>query len=131
MENRENYCEMKIKEKGLTGAAAINKRDSIIRTRSFNAFREMDTGKVTDEKKSNHSTKQVYLDFMGKKILIKRDNHGNGTVSAEDVSFVKGATLKFEGCKEVRWAQIKVSSFFNPSYLLLKSSHEGPPQSQI
>jgi len=127
MESREDYCEMKIKEKGLTGVAAINKHDSIIRTRGFNAFQEMDTSRVTDEKKSNHSMKQVYLDFMGKKILIKRDNHGNGTVSAEDVSFVKGATLKFEGCKDVRWAQIKVSSFSNPSYLLLKSSSAKDP----
>jgi len=120
---------MKIKEKGLTGAAAISKRNSIIRTRGFNAFQEMNQDNSLDEKKLNYSTKQVYLDFMGKKILIKRDNQGNGTVSAEDVPFVKGATLKFEGCKDAKWAEIKVSSFFNPSNFLLKSSSEGPPQS--
>jgi len=129
MESREDYCEMKIKEKGLTGAAAINKRDSISRIHGFNAFQETDKGNVTDEKESNHSTKQVYLDFMGKKILIKKDQQGNGTVSAEDVPFVKGATLKFEGCKDVKWTQIKVTSFFDPSNLLLKSSPEGPSQS--
>lgn len=103
-----DYCEMKIKEKGLTGKAARNRRELMTRPRGFNAFQEMDKGKpTTREKKSNDSTKEVYLDFMGKNILIQHDNEGNGTVSAEDVPLVKGATLKFEGCVDVKWAQIK------------------------
>jgi len=120
MDNRGDYCEMKIKEKGLTGKAARNRRELMTRPRGFNAFQEMDKGKpTTREKKSNDSTKEVYLDFMGKNILIQHDNEGNGTVSAEDVPFVKGATLKFEGCVDVKWAQIKVSSFLDSSNLVV------------
>ncbi|KAJ3568579.1 hypothetical protein NP233_g5616 [Leucocoprinus birnbaumii] len=109
--SKEDYCEMKIKEKGLTGKAARNRRELMTRPRGFNAFQEMDKGKSTgDGKKSDAPAKEVYLDFMGKNLLIKKDSEGNGTVSAEDVPFVKGATLKFEGCGgDVSWAEIKVN----------------------
>ncbi|KAF5353435.1 hypothetical protein D9756_008032 [Leucocoprinus leucothites] len=108
--SKEDYCEMKIKEKGLTGKAAKNRRELLSRPRGFNAFQEMARSKSGggDEKKSDGPAKDVYLDFMGKNILIKKDGEGNGTVSAEDVPFVKGATLKFEGCSgDVSWAEIK------------------------
>lgn len=80
------------------------------RTRGFNAFQEMAKGKDGgDKKKSDGPAQDVFLDFMGKNILIHKDNEGNGTVDAEDVPFVKGATLRFDGCGgDVSWAEIKV-----------------------
>jgi lupus La protein len=45
--------------------------------------------------------KDVFLEFMETKILIHQDEEG--------VPFVKGATLKFNGCGgEVVWSEIKV-----------------------
>lgn len=107
---------MKIKEKGLTGKAAKNRRETMTRTRGFNAFHEMAKAKTsTDGKKPASPAKEVFLDFMGKNILIQKDSEGNGTVNAEDVPFTKGATLKFDGCGgDVSWAEIKVSSSCSP-----------------
>ncbi|KAG6809975.1 hypothetical protein H0H93_015353 [Arthromyces matolae] len=52
--------------------------------------------------------KDLYLEFMGSKILIQQGEDGVGSVKAEDVPFVKGASLKFEGCGgELSWAEIK------------------------
>ncbi|KXN92548.1 hypothetical protein AN958_05403 [Leucoagaricus sp. SymC.cos] len=107
---KEDYCEMKIKEKGLTGKAARNRRELMTRARGFNAFQEMAKGKSAgdEKKKSDDLGKEVYLDFMGKNILIHRDSEGSGTVKADDVPFVKGATLRFDGCGgDVSWAEIK------------------------
>ncbi|KAF9450511.1 hypothetical protein P691DRAFT_758105 [Macrolepiota fuliginosa MF-IS2] len=102
-----DYCEMKIKEKGLTGKAAKNRREMMTRTRGFNAFQETSKPKG-DDKQSDGAAKEVFLDFMGENILIHKDDEGNGTVNAEDVPFVKSATLKFDGCGgDVSWAEIK------------------------
>lgn len=109
-DHREDYCEMKIKEKGLTGKAAKHRRELMTRTRGFNAFQEMGKGNAHSGKQSSDGpAKEVFLDFMGKNLLITKDSEGNGTVNTEDVPFVRGATLKFDGCGgDVSWAEIKV-----------------------
>ncbi|TFK73087.1 hypothetical protein BDN72DRAFT_855091 [Pluteus cervinus] len=100
---KEAYCEMKIKEKGLTGKAAVKGKDAVAR-RGFNAFRDND-GKPG---KGESSKKEVFLEFMGTKLRIHEDEEGKGTVKEEEVPFVKGATLKFEGCGgDVSWNEIK------------------------
>ncbi|KAF9461375.1 hypothetical protein BDZ94DRAFT_818214 [Collybia nuda] len=107
---KEAYCDMKIKEKGLTGKAANNRKEHM-RSRGFDAFREMARAKDGGSKasgKSSEPKKDVFLDFMGTKLLISEDEEGNGTVKAEEVPFVKGATLKFDGCGgDVQWSEIK------------------------
>ena len=101
---RDDYCEMKIKEKGLTGKSANHRRD-LITSRKFNAFREMAKGK---KKEAEEAKKDVYLDFLGHKLLIKEDEEGNGIISPEDIPYVKGVTLKFDGCGgDVTWSEIK------------------------
>lgn len=107
---------MKIKEKGLTGKSASHRKEVMSSTsRGFNAFREMarekssSTTKTTNGKGEGATKKDVYLEFMGTKVLIHADADGNGTVKVEDVPFVKGSTLKFEGCGgSVTWGDIKV-----------------------
>lgn len=103
---------MKIKEKGLTGKTANNRKEMMSTARGFNAFREMARAKSTPKtigEKSDEPKKDVFLEFMGTKILIQQDEEGNGSVKAEDVPFVKGATLKFDGCGgDVTWSEIKV-----------------------
>lgn len=101
--SKDAYCEMKIKEKGLTGKSANNRRNLIANnTRGFNAFREMAKGK------QDKAPKEVFLEFMGTKLLITKDKGGNGTVDEKDIPFVKGATLKFDGCGgDVKWPEIK------------------------
>jgi lupus La protein len=107
---RQDYCDMKIKEKGLSGKAASHRRELIAHGKGFDAFREIGKDRKApgkDEKKEEK--KDVYLEFMGTKILIHQDEEGNGYVKEEDVPFVKGATLKFDGCGgEVVWSEIKV-----------------------
>lgn len=124
---------MKIKEKGLKGKAAKNRRELMTRTRGFNAFQETVKGKTTsNEKKSDSLAQEVFLDFMGKNILIHKDSEGNGTVNAEDVPFVRGATLRFDGCGgDVSWAEIKVLFFPCPSsrYGVIHTSSQGSPES--
>ncbi|KAG6809523.1 hypothetical protein H0H92_015919 [Tricholoma furcatifolium] len=109
-----DYCEMKIKEKGLTGKSANIRREAMSSTRGFNAFREMERAKKDDAKGKDRKAgppaekKDVYLEFMGSKLLIQQDEEGAGSIKPEDVPFVKGATLKFEGCGgNVSWAEIK------------------------
>ncbi|KAJ2929778.1 hypothetical protein H1R20_g7346, partial [Candolleomyces eurysporus] len=36
-----DYCNMKIKEEGLTGKAAMHRRETIARGHGFNVFKEM------------------------------------------------------------------------------------------
>jgi len=94
---------MKIKEKGLTGKAAINRRELLAKGRGFDAFRENATssGKPDD--------REILLEYIGNRIPIKKDSEGNGTVDENDIPYVKGATLKFEGCGgDCAWAEIKV-----------------------
>lgn len=110
---RDDYCEMKIKEKGLTGKNANNRRELII-SKKFDAFREMAKAKDGGEKKKQGEVgakRDVYLEFLGHKLLIKRDEEGNGTIDPEDIPYVKGVTLKFDGCGgDVTWSEIKVRS---------------------
>jgi lupus La protein len=98
---------MKIKEKGLTGKGANHRRD-LINSRKFDAFREM-----AKAKKDPGIVKQdVYLEFLGHKLLIKEDEEGNGVISPDDIPYVKGVTLKFDGCGgDVTWSEIKACLF--------------------
>ncbi|KAE9389442.1 hypothetical protein BT96DRAFT_866347 [Gymnopus androsaceus JB14] len=102
---KEDYCEMKIKEKGLTGKNAERKRDNMVK-RAFNAFTTpLSQGGLfkLDDKK------EIWLEFMGKKLRIERDDSGNGRVNEEEIPFVKGSTLKFEGVGEnFSWSDIKL-----------------------
>ncbi|KAF9529117.1 hypothetical protein CPB83DRAFT_875734 [Crepidotus variabilis] len=104
---KEDYCEMKIKEKGLTGKSAIHRRD-LLTNKKFDAFREMAKGKDSGAQQANEPKKDVYLEFLGHKLLIKQGEDGNGTIDAADIPFVKGVTLKFDGCGgDVAWSEIK------------------------
>lgn len=98
---REAYCDMKIEEKGLKGKAAETRKEAM-NNRGFNAFRLMG--------RDDSSAKQeVYLDFLGHKVRIHKDEKGNGTIEDEDVPFVRGATLRFDGCGgALSWSDIKV-----------------------
>ena len=105
---REAYCDMKIQEKGLKGKAAENRKDAM-NSRGFNAFRLMGLGSK-DASSSSDAGKEVLLDFLGHKIRIYKDESGNGTVKEEDIPFVRGATLRFDGCGgSVSWSEIKVT----------------------
>ncbi|KNZ71906.1 La like protein [Termitomyces sp. J132] len=109
---KDAYCEMKIKEKGLTGKSANHRREIMSTGRGFNAFREMARANAQNKDGASASApaekKDVYLEFMGTKLLIHQDEEGVGSVKPEDVPFVRGATLKFEGCGgDVSWSDIK------------------------
>lgn len=96
------YCDMKIKEKGLSGKAAQLRKDKINR-KGFNAFREMETS----AKNKTKEKPEVYLEFMGTKIRVY-DDGDVGYVKEEDVLFIKGATLKFTGCGgDVNFTEMK------------------------
>jgi len=100
---------MKIKEKGLTGKSANHRRD-MISAKKFDAFKEM--AKASPRKGSEGEEKnEVFLEFLGHKILITQDEEGDGVIDEKDIPFVKGVTLKFDGCGgDVSWSEIKVSS---------------------
>lgn len=102
---------MKIKEKGLSGKAAQIKRETIsTNTRKFNAFRNMASASKEKEKEKEKAKppKEIYLEFMGTKIKVHTED-GVGTVKDEDIPYVKGASMKFEGCGgELSFADIKV-----------------------
>ncbi|KAL0571289.1 hypothetical protein V5O48_010680 [Marasmius crinis-equi] len=109
---KEDYCEMKIKEKGLKGKAADRKRDTFNNRRGFSAFTvpKKEGGLAADDAApaDGKPKREVYMEYFGKKLLISKDNHGNGTVKEEDIPFVKGSTLKFEGVGEnFSWNDIK------------------------
>ncbi|KZP26565.1 hypothetical protein FIBSPDRAFT_854611 [Athelia psychrophila] len=95
--SKEAYCEMKIKEKGLTGKSAAIRRDTLTRPsgRGFNAFQEMAKGKDGATGKDKPKP-EIWLEFMGAKLRVLEED--GGSVKAEDVPHVKGATLKFVGC---------------------------------
>jgi len=104
---REAYCEMKIQEKGLSGKSAAARKDSIAR-RGFNAFREMERAKNPSSPSTKTEKPDIKLEFMGSKITVQVED-GNGSVNKEDVPFVQGATLRFEGdVGDVSFNQIKV-----------------------
>jgi len=102
---------MKIKEKGLTGKSANHRRD-MISAKKFDAFKEMAKPKTSPQKGSgSEEKKDIFLEFLGHKILITQDEDGNGVIDEKDIPFVKGVTLKFEGCGgDVTWAEIKVNT---------------------
>ncbi|KAF9255077.1 hypothetical protein L218DRAFT_884893 [Marasmius fiardii PR-910] len=110
---KEAYCEMKIKEKGLTGKAADRRRDNFNSRKGFNAFAipKKDGGLLPDDAPivdKDGKKREVYMEYFGKKLFITKDNHGNGTVKEEEIPFVKGSTLKFEGVGEnFSWNDIK------------------------
>ena len=105
---------MKIKEKGLTGKAADLRRQNIAGNgrKGFNAFREMaekekgaKKGKGKDDDKP---APEVYLEFLGSRILVHEDD--GGSVKPEDVPVVKGASLRFDGAAgDVSFEEVKVS----------------------
>ena len=104
---------MKIKEKGLTGKAADLRRQNIAGTgrKGFNAFAEMAQKEKGGKKgKSDEKAKQeVYLEFLGNRILVHEED--GGSVKPEDVPYVKGASLKFEGpIDDVNFDEIKVGA---------------------
>ena len=125
---------MKIKEKGLTGKSANHRRD-MISAKKFDAFKEMAKAKTSPQKGSEgEEKKDVFLEFLGHKILITQDEEGNGVIDDKDIPFVKGVTLKFDGCGgDVAWAEIKVNSIFFLSLEtdLMTTFHLGPYQGQI
>ncbi|SJL10808.1 uncharacterized protein ARMOST_14202 [Armillaria ostoyae] len=94
--SKEDYCQMKVKEKGLTGKAAQFRKDLITR-RKFDAFKNMENEKKANEGKKEVEKKDIYLEYLGTKLLITPDSKGVGTVKEEEIPFLKGATLKFEG----------------------------------
>lgn len=101
---------MKIKEKGLSGKAAGNRRESMKNSNrsGFNAFREM--AKTSGDKGKNKAKPEVWLEFMGSKIRVHEED--GGTLKEEDIPFVKGATLKFDGVEgDVNFDEIKVRFF--------------------
>ena len=99
---------MKIKEKGLSGKAAVNRREGMKgpnRT-GFNAFKEM--ARASGEKGKDKPKPEVWLEFMGSKIRVHEED--GGTLKEEDIPFVRGATLKFDGVEnDVDFDEIKVS----------------------
>ncbi|OSX58455.1 hypothetical protein POSPLADRAFT_1049289 [Postia placenta MAD-698-R-SB12] len=111
--HREAYCEMKIKEKGLTGKAASLRKQSIAGNgrRGFNAFKEMEReaqNKGKGGKGKEKGKPEIFLEFMGSKIRVQENGGEDGSVNEEDVPFVRGASLKFEGSGEsVSFDEIK------------------------
>lgn len=108
-ELREAYCEMKIKEKGLTGRAALNRKDSIASNRKgFNAFKELEREKKGASGASTKPKPEIWLEFMGNKIRV-HEEEGAGMVKKDEVPLVRGGTLKFSGSGvDVKYDQIKV-----------------------
>ncbi|KAJ2932157.1 hypothetical protein H1R20_g4923, partial [Candolleomyces eurysporus] len=101
--SKADYCDMKIKEKGLTGKATVHRREAIAKGRGFDAFKEMKSGA---DKPKQHN--KAILEYIGNRITIRRDHEGNGSVDPEDVPFVRGATLQFDGCGgDCTWSDIK------------------------
>ena len=112
---REAYCEMKIKEKGLSGKAATIRRQSFRDNpgRNFNAFRDSDRPEK-DKRAGSAPKPDVFLEFMGAKIRV-HDEDG-GSIKDEDVPYVKNTALKITGFGEdVIWNEIKVSCHNDPS----------------
>lgn len=123
---------MKIKEKGLTGKGANHRRE-MLSSHKFDAFREMAKDSAKPKKKAAED-KDVFLEFLGHKILIKKDGQGNGVVDEKDIPFVKGVTLKFDGCGgDVTWSEIKVklAVFLSRMSFLTLSFYPGSNQRKV
>lgn len=105
--SKEAYVEMKIKEKGLKGKAAIVKRDHITR-KGFDAFRETAEGKdsKSGKKGAEKAKTEIFVEFLGAKLRVLDDD--GGSVAAEDVPRIRGSALRFVGCGgEVSFDEIK------------------------
>lgn len=104
--SKEAYVEMKIKEKGLKGKAAIVKRDHITR-KGFDAFREMRLAAGDEGKKKPEKTPpEIFVLFLGKNLRVLDED--GGSVAPEDVPRVRGSALRFTGCGgEVSFDNIK------------------------
>ena len=106
---------MKIKEKGLKGKNAQYRKSceggNGLR-RGFNAFRLGDKDKKGKDSKDKSSEKPVvYLDFMGKKLLVKDEE--NGRVDEAEVPYVKNTALRVTGLDgDLTFDDIKVRVFF-------------------
>ncbi|KAI9435818.1 hypothetical protein H4582DRAFT_2112245 [Lactarius indigo] len=105
--SKEAYVEMKIKEKGLKGKAAIVKRDHITR-KGFDAFRLTAEGKdpKSGKKDAGKAKPEIFVEFFGAKLRVL-DEEG-GSVDPEGVPRVRGSALRFVGCGgEVSFDEIK------------------------
>lgn len=112
MDFREAYCEMKIKEKGLTGKSADMRKDSMTSRKGFNAFKEMENEKKgKGQKGKDHAKSEIWLEFMGSKIRVQVED--GGSVKSEDVPYIQGATMKFSGCGgDANFTEMKVTCVF-------------------
>ena len=106
--SKDAYCEMKIKEKGLTGKAAQYKRASITTKKGFNAFKLDEKAKAPGKQKIEAQDRpDIYLEFMGTRLKVNQDD--GGSVVEADIPFTKGASLKFNGCDgNLKFSDIKV-----------------------
>ncbi|EED82858.1 predicted protein [Postia placenta Mad-698-R] len=79
--------------------------------RGFNAFKEMEReaqNKGKGGKGKEKGKPEIFLEFMGSKIRVQENGGEDGSVNEEDVPFVRGASLKFEGSGEsVSFDEIK------------------------
>ena len=109
--SKDAYCEMKIKEKGLSGQAAkAHKLYAPVTKKGFNAFNLKDS---KDKAKGQNLKKQekpdIFLEFMGKRLKVNEED--GGSVLEAEIPFTKGATLKFVGCgNEATFSDIKVAT---------------------
>ena len=69
---------------------------------------EAEKGNKGKKKQSNDQPKrQIVLEFLGQKIPVSEDD--GGSINENDLKFVKGATLKFDGVEgDVSFDEIKV-----------------------
>lgn len=105
--SKEAYVEMKIKEKGLKGKAAVVKRDYITR-KGFDAFREMRlaAGGKEGKKGTEKAPAEIFVSFLGKNLRVLDED--GGSVASEEVPRVRGSALRFTGCGgEVSFDDIK------------------------
>ncbi|KAL5520353.1 hypothetical protein ACEPAG_9577 [Sanghuangporus baumii] len=97
--SKEAYCDMKIKEKGLTGKAAQWRRahENSIPAKSFNAFRPNDKRKDKKDSKDDKkpSKPEVFLEFMGKKLKVLDED--GGKIDEAEIPYVKNSALKLTG----------------------------------
>lgn len=125
---------MKVKEKCLTDKAASARRN-LINRRKFNAFALKPSSSTANANRDRggEPIKEVYLDFLGNKLLIGKDESGNGTIKEESIPFVKRATLRFDGCGSatVTYGDIKVRFYLLSSFLLCHPSVSALPANAL
>ena len=100
---------MKIKEKGLTGKAA-NQRREMMSGKKFDAFKLMEKEKKGAQPvpSTAPANEPIFFDFLGSKLQVETDDKGAGTVNADKITFVPHASLKWDGGGEnVVWSDLK------------------------